>query len=365
LFSQPATRLFLQPTKHDINHSSPGRQSDNHCQEKDKRTTGNRLHESFLGALITIVIVSGTFLSIAKCDPIVPEKIMTQENIIATATTNLRYSKPHFTTLQMHYLLSSSRSIFLFDLFDGHAFGNFERAFQQSEVAQKSKAEKLKEYDDMFDKDARERDQYYGKIALEKIRREQQQPLQEAERESMTTAITSTKGDNTLKDLEDSLVSIQEDIAQLQKDLANSRSSGKVGVDAENDKNNGEQAFMVMRLRKAEEERKLLQKSINLEQSLQVIRQQRQYDDEMIQRRSEQKEQEKQLAIEKIRALKEEENEKFQSMLNQKRAEVKGLKFDRDQSSFEQKLDAIDFFATRKGILKPTDDTNAELRVEQ
>eukprot|EP00547_Thalassionema_nitzschioides_P018764 CAMPEP_0194257930 /NCGR_PEP_ID=MMETSP0158-20130606/40176_1 /TAXON_ID=33649 /ORGANISM="Thalassionema nitzschioides, Strain L26-B" /LENGTH=289 /DNA_ID=CAMNT_0038997129 /DNA_START=339 /DNA_END=1205 /DNA_ORIENTATION=+ len=289
---------------------------------------------------------------------------MTQENIIATATTNLRYSKPHFTTLQMHYLLSSSRSIFLFDLFDGHAFGNFERAFQQSEVAQKSKAEKLKEYDDMFDKDARERDQYYGKIALEKIRREQQQPLQEAERESMTTAITSTKGDNTLKDLEDSLVSIQEDIAQLQKDLANSRSSGKVGVDAENDKNNGEQAFMVMRLRKAEEERKLLQKSINLEQSLQVIRQQRQYDDEMIQRRSEQKEQEKQLAIEKIRALKEEENEKFQSMLNQKRAEVKGLKFDRDQSSFEQKLDAIDFFATRKGILKPTDDTNAELRVE-
>lgn len=320
--------------------------------------------------MITISLVSGTFPGIARCDTLLMEHSLvsskcSQEKVIAVVPTQLKHNQRKSTELESHSFLRGGISYFAFDLFDGQPFGNFQGNFQINEETGKSKAEKLKEYDDLFDKEAKERDEYYGKMALEKIRREQQQTLQEDERQTMATAITSTKGDNTLEDLENSLSNVQEEIVRLQIDLSKSRSSGKVGVDAENDENNGEQAYMAMRLRKAEEEKKILQKNINLERSLQVIRQQRQYDENLIQRRANQREQEKQLAIEKIRNLKDEENEKFRSMLNQKRAEVKELKFARDQSSFEQKLDAIDFYATRKGLVQSPDDANVALEIDQ
>lgn len=212
---------------------------------------------------------------------------------------------------------------------------------EEAEESAKLRADKVKQYDDMFDKDAAEKAVKDGRLAMDKLksdRANQESQILSATKLITNIASTDTKdGDILLQNLEADLQTVKQKIDNLhheqQQHKTTSSSAGN----------------FVIPLRRLREDQTRLEKKIQLERSLQIIKLQRAIDEEPARQRSIVNEKEKQLAMERIERLKEEQEDEYQALRSRKRDELKKLQQESNQLQFEQTIDGVDRFATRKG----------------
>jgi len=237
------------------------------------------------------------------------------------------------------------------------------------------RADKVQEYDDKFDVAAKERDAYYSTKVISRN----------------TYAYTGEGGEQSGRPLE-TLITVPSRVEQLQFELQLSKEEGTrlrlaltinnsklkemmttkttTSSATANDNNNGgggngngdnidtdiknlkiQRTFLKLAIDKQDLEGSKLRKDIRLQQSLDTIREQRDSEILVYQKRAEQRQNDKLTAIDNIVNSKEQKQNELDNKRTQKALELEEAKFDNDQDAFERKFDYLDKFAKRRGII--------------
>lgn len=195
------------------------------------------------------------------------------------------------------------------------------------------KADKLAEYDELFRRDAQERDTFYGQMYVEK---------RAAKRDSAEIEVRSTnRALDVLGNLEQELDETTRELTRLEETLITSSSSDQEGA-----------SLTRRAIVRAQQRRDLLRRRLTQEQSLDVIRNQRQVEASAVRLRAARAELEKQKTLVKIEEIQARERLEFEATRVKKQETLDALKYESEQLEFERKLETFDKFATRKGLLE-------------
>jgi hypothetical protein len=220
---------------------------------------------------------------------------------------------------------------------------------EKQQIEADKRAAKNKEYDDMFDQAEKERNEYYSQriisrdTYLQKLRDDESME-DRTEYNKMMTAISpeATPVQNLKYELEQNIGEENRIKAALAENKQKDQDERETKV---------ERTLMKISLEKAEQQTSKLRKDINLEESLETIKLQRQAEVRVYQERAEVREREKQEQIEKIRLAKEREQKAFEELRARKKQEAQKLRFANAEIIFDRRFDDLDRFEERKGVL--------------
>merc|ERR1712238_343384 len=237
------------------------------------------------------------------------------------------------------------------------------------------RADKVQEYDDKFDVAAKERDASYSTKIISRN----------------TYAYTGEGGEQSGRPLE-TLITVPSRVEQLQfefqlskeevtrlrlaltinnsklKEMMTTKTTTSSATAIDNNNGGGsngngdnidtdiknlkiQRTFLKLAIDKQDLKGSKLRKDIRLQQSLDTIREQRNSEYRLYQRRAEQRQNDKLTAIDTIQNSKEQKQNELDSKRTQKALELEESQFDNDQDAFERKFDSLDKFANRRGII--------------
>jgi len=189
------------------------------------------------------------------------------------------------------------------------------KEYQRAEAQRK--ADKLAEYDALFDEDETVRNKYYGQMALEKTKKDEI----DLDKEKKNTS----KVFNVLAELKVELQMAQDKEDTLKAAIAQTN-----------------QPELKIDLEKSIKERQLLQRKVDLEASLVEIRSTRQEVLDLYEQRSIDNEAARKAALEKFQLIKEEEKREYEILRARKQVEKEELQFQQEQLEFERRLKFLD-----------------------
>ena len=206
-----------------------------------------------------------------------------------------------------------------------------QRRVDQLEAYRKLQAEdnaaKVREYDELFQKDARDRDEYYGKMALETKQKAERLQIQEQRdmAEGVFGDVVPIAPPQTDEEL---AMETEKNLAKQKETLTKEETKGD------------------------DREQKRLQHEIEVLDSLKKIKAERMEEVDRIQARREQSIEKQQSSMEKFKEVQRQQDEEFMAKMRTKQQELEDIKDRQDQQVFEARMDAIDTFLTRKEKLK-------------
>lgn len=222
---------------------------------------------------------------------------------------------------------------------------------EQQRIEGAKRAAKVKEYDDMFDKDARERDIYYGANAAAKIQNEKPLLAQESQ-------VTQQRAFNIVDELEQYLQVSEEKTVQLQIEYSElAARSTAIAFDYtmsnEEYRQSQQRTSVALRsLKKNLEESRIVSKRIVQEKSVIEIKAAARAQQMIVEEKSYVNELEKQTALEKIRIIKAQERIEYLKALERKQEKLEILRDQQEQTYYEQRFKVLDTYIERKGLLK-------------
>lgn len=220
---------------------------------------------------------------------------------------------------------------------------------EKQQIGADKRAAKNKEYDDMFDQAEIERNEYYSQriisrdTYLQKLR-EDESKEDRSEYNKMMTAISPEA--TPIEYLRYKILESLKEENSIRAALAENKLK-----DQDDRETKVERTLLRISLEKAEQQTAKLRKDINLEESLETIKLQRQAEARVYQERAEIRERGKQESIENIRLIKEREQDTFEELRARKKEEAEELKFNNAQIMFDRRFDDLDRFEERKGVL--------------